>query len=197
MVVKIHQLFRGRDLILSLSLTPSAQGGFSLPSWKLGISVISLCLLDVQAGAAASGGYMQEDARQVECAVLQGTSSMFFTIQEGTWYLAACCDVQHMWLVEEGLCPSGFRSATSCRTHGAELLWRCSCDAGPCHHAYVSLGVLSGPLSSLPNPTLPAFHSKPLFLQFSTICYLPVSVSDKPQFRWVIWGCSGLSVHSA
>lgn len=93
MIVKIHQLFRGRDLILSLSLTPSAQGGFSLPSWKLGISVISLCLLDVQAGAAASGGYMLEDARQVECAVLQGTSSMFFTIQEGTWYLAACCDV--------------------------------------------------------------------------------------------------------
>lgn len=73
-------------------LLPLRPKEVSLFSWELGTSVISLCLLDVQAGAAASGGFVLGDTRQVECAVLQGMCSKFPTFQEGAWCLTACWD---------------------------------------------------------------------------------------------------------
>lgn len=47
------------------------------------MSVISLCLLDVQTEAATSGGHVPGDPRQVECAMLQHVCSELLEFQEG------------------------------------------------------------------------------------------------------------------
>lgn len=201
MIDKIHQLFRGHDLILSLSLTPSAQGGFSFPSWELRTSLISLCLLNVQDGAAASCGYVLGDPRQVECAVLAALVQWISYIS-GRRLVAYSWlgHVLQMWLVEQGLCPSSFMSAPSCRATSCRTRVWCWATAAlqlrcwamsPCMH--VSWSAVRAAVIS----TLPRFHSTPLFLQFSSICYLPVSIAEKPQIRWVIWGWAGLGIHFA
>lgn len=73
------------------------------------MSVICLCLLDVQTEAATSGGHVPGDPRQVECAMLQHMCSELFEFQEGAQALwlpgARAVDVVHRGLVqsEQGL----------------------------------------------------------------------------------------------
>lgn len=68
------------------------------------MSVISLCLLDVQTEAATSGGHVPGDPRQVECAMLQHVCSELLEFQEGARALwlpgAHAVDVVHS---EQGL----------------------------------------------------------------------------------------------
>lgn len=95
LVDKVHQLFRGHSLIL----LPSSQEMFSFLGWKLRMSVICLCLLDVQTEAAASGGHVPGDPRQAECAMPQHVCSELLKFQEGAWALwlpgAHTVDVVH------------------------------------------------------------------------------------------------------
>lgn len=81
LIDKVHQLFWGHDLIL---LT-SSQETLSFLGWKLRMSVICLCLLDVQTETAASGGHVPGDPRQVECTKLQHMCSRLLKFPEGAW----------------------------------------------------------------------------------------------------------------
>lgn len=83
LIDKVHQLFQGHNLIL----LPSFQETLSFLGWKLRMSVICLCLLDVQTEAAASGGHVPGDPRQVECTKLQHICSELLKFQEGAWAL--------------------------------------------------------------------------------------------------------------
>lgn len=100
LVDKVHPLFRGHNLIL----LPSSQETFSFLGWTLRMSVICLCLLDVQTEAAASSGHVPGDPRQVECAMLQHVCSELLKFQEGAWALwlsgAHAVDVVHKGLIQ-------------------------------------------------------------------------------------------------
>lgn len=147
LVDKVHQLFRGHNLIL----LPSSQEMFSFLGWKLRMSVICLCLLDVQREAAASGGHVPGDPRQVECAMPQHVCSELLKFQEGAWALwlpgAHTVDVVHKGLVQV-------------RLQVPPVLWHVLCWAvSPC--SSISRVFIRGSGSSLPFSWLPPTSKTP------------------------------------
>lgn len=187
LVDKVHQLFKGHNLIL----LPSSQETFSFLGWKLRMSVICLCLLDVQTEAAASGGRVPGDPRQVECAMLQHACSELLKFQEGAWALwlsgAHAVDVVHKGLIQV-------------RLRVPPALWRVSCWAvSPCasvSRSFIRALSQAGPFQSHPptskTPQNPEQISVPFIFQVS--CYWPGPVSQKLQFTWAIWISAGLSI---
>lgn len=155
LIDKVHQLFQGHNLIL----LPSSQETLSFLGWKLRMSVICLCLLDVQTEAAASGGHVPGDPRQVECTKLQHTCSELLKFQEGAWALqlpgahAGCggCGAQ-------GTRPGEALSVTSSMAHvvlGCLPVFECIPDLhqGPCLKLALSI-------ATCPPPNHPRTQSK-------------------------------------
>lgn len=188
LVDKVHQLFRGHNLILF----PSSQETSSFLGWKLRTSVICLCLLDVQAEAAASGGHVPGDPRQVECVMLQHICSELLKFREGAWALwlsgAHAVDVVH-----KGTHPGEASCATS--SVARVVLGRLTmCERIPDVHQgpYLKLALS---IATHPPPKRPKIQSKYLFLSFPSLLLRCGSVSQKLQFTWAIWSSAALSIH--
>lgn len=154
LVDKVHQLFRGCNLIL----LPSSQETFSFLGWKLRMSVICLCLLDVQTEAAASGGHVPGDPRQVECVMPQHVCSELLKFQEGAWALWLPGAHTWMWCTRD-LSRWGFEctSSMACIVLGHLIMFE---------HI---LGVHQGPrlklalsMATHPPPKHPRTQSKPV-----------------------------------
>lgn len=127
--------FRGHNLLLF----PSSQETLSFLGWKLRMSVICLCLLNVQTEAASSGGRVPGDPWQVECAMLQHVCNELLKFQERAWSL---------WLPEAHAVDVVHKGLGQVRIQVSPALWHVLCWAiSLC--SSVSRIFIRGPISSL------------------------------------------------
>lgn len=149
-----------------------------------------MCLLDVQTEAAASGGHVPGDPRQVECAMLQHVCSQLLKISGRCLSFMACwgpcgaCGAR-------GTHPGDFMSATSCMAR--VVLGRCCTAAvvpghltihecipefhqGPSVRLALSIATRLTPKT----PQIPQQISVPFVFQSLLLACLD---SKKPQFR--------------
>lgn len=198
LIDKVHQLFQGHNLIL----LSSSQETFSFLGWKLRMSVICLCLLDVQTEAAASGGHVPGDPRQVECTKLQHIRSELLKFQEGAWALqlpgacAGCggCGAQGTW-------PGEALSVTSSMAPvvlGCLTVFECVPDLHqePCPK--LALSIATSPSPNHPRTQSKSIHFPSLLLLTwssfteASVCmnYLELSWSD----HWLFPNEQGLGM---